>query len=189
MADWDRWGIQRRVAGAHHYRLDGLTDLLWRCRGASVLDLGCNRGGVSMDFANYGATLVHGVDNSEKCIDVCREIFADVRNVESQFECQDLTHGTASLQCFGGRSYDIVAMLATYHKLKRAMPEHRMTGMIKWLGEHTLHWFAWRGTVDQHDANDAEIIALDRDLGSVGLKRIHHSFISTELGVAAIWAR
>lgn len=189
MVDRDPWGVQRRVVGMHDYRLDGLTDLTLRARGASVLDVGCNRGMVAMEFANNGAALVHGCDNYGKGIETAREIFADVRSVESRFECVDLTHGAASLDVFGDRKYDIVLLLATYHKIKRAMPDHRLPGLIKNLGERTLRYFAWRGTKEQHAENDAEIEALDKMLDEVGLKRIHISYIATDLGVAGIWAR
>lgn len=189
MVDRDRWGVQRRVIGMHDFRLDGLTDLTLRARGASILDLGCNRGMVSMEFANNGAALVHGCDNYAKGIEVAREVFADVRTVSSQFEVCDLTHGAESLSAFGDRQYDMVLMLATYHKLKRKMPDYRLSGLVKHLGQRTLQYFAWRGTRDEHDANDAEIVTIDRDLLDVGLKRIHTSYISAELGVAAIWER
>lgn len=189
MVDRDPHGVQRRVIGMHDFRLDGLTDLTLRARGASVLDLGCNRGMVSMEMANNGAALVHGCDNYQQGIETAREVFADVRSVVSQFEVCDLSHGPASLEPFGDRRYDMVLMLATYHKLKRHMPDYRLSAMMKHLGERTLRYLAWRGTRDDHNANDAEIVALDNDLNEVGLKRIHTSYISTELGVAAIWAR
>jgi 2-polyprenyl-3-methyl-5-hydroxy-6-metoxy-1,4-benzoquinol methylase len=49
-ADWSEYGMQRRVAGIHDLRLDGMTDILQRVRGRQTLDLGCNRGLVSYDF-------------------------------------------------------------------------------------------------------------------------------------------
>lgn len=189
MVDRDPWGIQRRVIGMHDYRLDGLTDLTLRARNASVLDLGCNRGMVSMEMANNGATLIHGCDNYAKGIETAREIFADVRSVQSQFEVVDLTVGPEALEPFGNLRYDMVLMLATYHKLKRAMPDYRLTNLVKHLGERTMQYFAWRGTRDEHDANDLEIKTIDRDLGQIGFNRIHLSYVSTELGVAGIWSR
>lgn len=188
MVDRDPWGVQRRVVGMHDFRLDGLTDLTLRARGTSVLDLGCNRGMVSMEFANNGAALVHGCDNYEKGIEVAREIFADVRMVSSQFEVCDLTIGAAALNVFGDRRYDMTLILATYHKLKRAMPPDRLADLVKEVGRRTMRYFAWRGTANQHDANDREIENLDRDLADVGLKRIHTSYIA-DIGVACIWER
>lgn len=189
MVDRDPYGIQRRVIGLHHWRLDGISDLKLRAPGCSVLDLGCNRGRASLEMADAGATLVHGCDNYAKGIEACREFFADLRAVSSQFEVVDLTDGAAALNVFGDRQYDITLMLATYHKLKRNMPDHRLSGLIKELGRRTIKYLGWRGTKDQHVSNDSEIVAIDKDLAEVGLTRIHTSYIATELGVAAIWAR
>lgn len=189
MVDRDPNGIQRRVVGVHDLRLDGLTDLTLRCRGASVLDLGCNRGAVCLELAYNGARLLHGCDNYEKGIEAAREIFADIRMVQSRFEHCDLTEGAAALNVFADNRYDMTFLLATYHKLKRAMPEDRLSGLVKEIGRRTDRYFGWRGTADQHEANDREIAAMDRDLREVGLTRIHTSYIATELGVAAIWAR
>jgi hypothetical protein len=189
MADWDPNGVQRRVVGLHDLRLDGLTDLTLRCRGASVLDLGCNRGVVCLELAYNGARLLHGCDNYLKGIETAREVFADIRMVQSRFEHCDLTHGSASLNVFGDQRYDITLLLATYHKIKRKMPADRLSGLIKEIGRRTVRYFAWRGTADQHEENIREIEAMDRDLAETGLTRIHTSYIATELGVAAIWAR
>jgi SAM-dependent methyltransferase len=186
--DRDKWGVQRRVAGEHNYRLDGLTDLLSRARGASVLDLGCNRGMVALDFANNGATIVHGIDNAPDCIDVCRGVFADIRNVQSHFEAGDLTQGPASLDPFRGQQYDFVLMLATLHKLRREMSDSRVAELIFYLADRTNGFFAWRGTQAQHRENETELKALDGHLNAGGFKRIHTSHISA-LGVAAIWER
>lgn len=188
MVDRDPWGVQRRVIGMHDFRLDGLTDLTLRARGASVLDLGCNRGMVSMEFANNGAALVHGCDNYEKGIETAREIFADVRIVASRFEVCDLTIGAAALNVFKDQRYDMTLILATYHKLKRDMPPDRLAGLVKEVGRRTIRYFAWRGTANQREANHREIENIDRDLADVGLKRIHTSYIS-DIGVACIWER
>lgn len=189
MVDRDPFGVQRRVIGMHDYRLDGLTDLTLRARGCSVLDLGCNRGMVCMEFANNGAASVAGCDNYEKGIEVAREVFSDVRSVASQFEVCDLTKGPNELRVFGQYNYDMVLMLATYHKIKRKMTDDALSALMRDLGSRAARYFAWRGTKDQHEANVEEIVKLDKDLGSRGLTRIHTSHISTELGVVAIWAR
>ena len=181
--------VQRRVAGYHDFRLDGMTDLVLRCRGKSVFDIGCNRGMVGFEFAMNGAKLVHGCDIFEEGINTAREVFADVRAVESRFEVVDLTGGPKALSVFGGQQYDITLCLATYHKLKRIMPAADLTALLQYFGKATKGYFGWRATSDKPAENDDEIIALDRDLQTVGLVRIHTSYISSELGVAAIWAR
>ena len=181
--------VQRRVAGHHNVRLDGISDLVLRAKGAAVLDIGCNRGMVGYEFATNGAKLVHGCDLYQIGVQTAREVFADLRSVESRFEVVDLSTGPSSLQVFGGQQYDIVLMLATYHKLKRVMPAERLTALIVQIGRLTKGYFGWRATSDKPDENDLEVEALDRDLGSVGLVRIQTSYISNELGVAAIWGR
>jgi len=179
--------VQRRVAGEHDFRLDGMADLLHRARGVSVLDIGCNRGMVGLEFARNGANKVHGLDIYEPGIAAAREVFADIRSVDSRFEVCDLTRGPEHLPLTG--NYDIVLCLATYHKLKRVMAADALSSLFVQFGSMTKGYFGWRATSDKPDENDQEMKALDRDLGDAGLRRIHTSYISTELGVAAIWAR
>lgn len=181
--------VQRRVAGFNNIRLDGMTDLVLRAKGKSVFDVGCNRGMVGYQFAEQGAAMVHGCDNYEKGIEAAREVFADLRFVESRFEVVDLTQGPRALGVFNSAGYDIVVCLATYHKLKRLMPERELSELMKFFGRWSRKYFGWRGTSDKPAENEQEIVMLDRDLADVGLKRIHTSYLSADLGVAAIWAR
>lgn len=180
--------LQRRVAGYHDVRLDGISDLLLRARDASVFDIGCNRGLVGFEFANNGARLVHGCDNYAAGIRTARELFADLRSVQSKFEVVDLTQGPDVLKVFGAAKYDVVLLLATYHKIKRVMPPKMLSDLIRHFGQSTARYFAWRSTESDHAANDDELAQLDLDLGTVGLQRIQTSYIS-DLGPAAIWAR
>lgn len=181
--------VQRRVAGVNELRLDGMTDLMLRAKGKSVFDIGCNRGQVSYQFAQHGAATVHGCDNYEIGIQTAREWFADMRFVESRFEVVDLTQGPKSVGIFNAAGYDIVLCLATYHKLKRLMPPAELTALMQYFGRWTKKYFGWRGTSDKPEENEQEIVALDRDFAAVGLRRIHTSYLSADLGVAAIWAR
>lgn len=178
----DKYRIERRVAGYHDIRLDGIGDLISRARGASVLDVGCNRGLVGFELANNGVKLVHGCDNYALGIQTASELFADLRAVESKFVVVDLTKGQEALEPFGDRRYDIVLLLATYHKLSRVMPVDMLSGLVRNLGERAIKYFAWRGY-------EAEIAVIDGDMKSVGMRRIHTSYISEDLGPAAIWAR
>jgi SAM-dependent methyltransferase len=184
-----KYAVQRRVAGVYNYRLDGMGDLLNRARGASVFDIGCNRGLVGYDFAINGAKAVDGCDIFEEGVETARQVFADIRGCESRFEVADLTKGPRALKAFDGREYDITLCLATYHKLKRIMTPEDLTALVQHFGRWTRGYFAWRGTSDKPAENDAEIKALDRDLGTVGFARIQTSYISAELGGCAIWAR
>lgn len=181
----DEYKIMRRVAGRHNYRMDGLTDLLVRAQGMSVLDIGCSRGMAGHDFANHGAKIVHGCELDKDAVFVARSVFADIRNVDSKFEVVDLTKPKA-LDGFNAE-YDMVLMLATYHKLKRVMPQSSLTELTRQLATKAKRYFAWRGTSEKREENEMEMRQLDRDL--VGMKRIHTSYISQELGVAAIWSK
>jgi SAM-dependent methyltransferase len=181
--------VQRRVAGPNDNRLDGMRDLLARAKGRSVFDIGCNRGQVGNDFYANNAAMVHGCDIYELGITVARETFADRRDVEARFEVVDLTRGPSALGVFNMPSYDFVLCLATYHKLKRLMPPAELTALMQFFGRWTRKYFAWRGTSDKPAENEQEIEALDRDLGATGLRRIHTSYLSSDLGVACIWAR
>lgn len=181
--------VQRRVAGYNNIRLDGMTDLVLRAKGKSVFDIGCNRGMVGYQFAEQGAAVVHGCDIYETGIQTAREVFADLRFVEGRFEVADLTQGPKALSVFNANGYDIVLCLATYHKLKRLMSEADLSELMRYFGRWTRKYFGWRGTSDKPSENEQEIDMLDRDMGASGLKRVHTSYLSSDLGVAAIWAR
>lgn len=181
--------MQRRVAGYHDIRMDGMTDLVMRAKGCSVLDIGCNRGLVAFEFANNGAEIVHGCDLYSEGIEVARHLFADFRHVKSRFEVVDLSRGPDVMKVFERDNYDIVVMLATYHKIRRVMSKEALSALMVHFGRSTKHYFAWRATSDKPQENEQELEALDADLGSTGLQRIHTSYISKSLGVAAIWER
>ena len=182
--------LQRRVAGYHDIRMDGMTDLVCRAKGATVLDIGCNRGLVAFEFANNGATLVHGCDNFEPGLDIARGIFADLRNCESKFVNVDLTNGAPAMtDALGEQTYDIAVMLATYHKIKRGMGSAALSALMKHIGKRTNKYFAWRGTSEKPLENEEEMVQLDKDLLGVGFKRIHTSYISEWLGLCAIWRK
>lgn len=188
-------GLQRRVAGFHSLRLDGLTDLVLRAKGASVLDIGCNRGLVGFEMYYNGARLVHGCDNYEEGITFCRHLFADFRDVRTQFEVVDLTEGTKGLlKAFGDSSsygigqYDIVLVLATVHKLKRKMSEDDLYELVYLLGQSTHKYLGWRGVEPGKGDNEAELALMEDAMKEAGLSRVHYSELS-DLGPAAIWKR
>ena len=190
MVEKSEQGLQRRVAGYHDIRMDGMTDLVLRAKGASVFDIGCNRGLVAFEMANNGAAVCHGCDNFEDGIKTARELFADLRAVESHFGVVDLAEGpNAIANEFGAMQYDIVLCLATYHKLKRIMTAEALDALFVHFGQRTRKYLGWRGTGDKPKDNEEEIKQLDVTLGKTGLKRIHTSYISQTLGVAAIWSR
>lgn len=177
--------MMRRVQGDHDLRLDGISDLLTRARGATAFDIGCNGGRVSDEFARNGATRVMGCDIEHDAIIAARWLHRDYRCVPHRFEVVDLTGGEDAIRKAFGRDADlthsIVTCLATYHKLKRVMPAANLSKLMRFFGSKTTKYFGWRGYED-------EIPLLDMDLGAAGLKRIHTSLIS-DIQPAAIWAR
>ncbi len=178
--------LMRRVAGRHNLRLDGIYDLMHRARGASVLDIGCNRGAVAYEFAQNGATLCHGCDIYEPGIAAAREFFTDLREVKSQFEVVDLTK-PEPLKVFGDQRYDIVVMLATYHKLKRIMAGGELAALMRDIADRTVKWFGYKG-LRSHNESVEEIEILDAMFKPKGLERVQTSFICRE-GPTVIWQR
>lgn len=174
--------VRRSGVGSHDIRFDGLSDLLLRARGASVFDVGCNRGHVAFEFYCNGARLVHGCDIYGPGIAAARHWFAELPHVESKFEIVDLEKGPAAITAaFGSVGYDMVLLLGVYHKLKRAMLPDALLELVRYLGELSLSYFAWTGYAD--DLPTIEVALAPR------LRLVHWS----ELGIidrpAAIWKR
>lgn len=188
MVAFDPKNLQRRVAGFHDQRLDGVVDILSRCNGASVMDIGCNRGLVAQDFARNGARVIHGCDNFEEGIAVARHNFIDMRYVTKwQFEVVDLTLGPSSLAPFGVAQYDIMVMLATFHKLRRIMTIEKLEELVHHFGKRTEKFFVWRGTTPKAETFD-EFEVIDGMLHRAGLKNVQRSEIS-DIGPAGIWLK
>ena len=175
--------LMRRVAGDHDLRLDGISDLLSRARGATHFDFGCDNGDVCHEFARNGARRVMGCDIDHDSVVTARRQHANYRCVAHRFEVVDLAGGYAAMkQAFGKDAdlkHDIVTMLATYHKIKRKMDAAALAELMGWIGGRTVKYFAWRGY-------EEEIPIIDKQIA--GLTRIHTSLIS-DLGPCAIWAR
>jgi len=184
----------RRVIGKHSVRLQGLSDLFLHAPGASVLDVGCNRGVQLYDMYLHGARLLHGIDLAPDAIENARALFADEVGAQCQFEVGDLTRGAAALAPFGDGGYDIVMMIATYHKLARApskpyqelgakgMTAQELSDFMRHLGSRTQKFFAFKAP------NMDAFGQVDRDLSDAGLKRIATSAICS-IGPAGIWRR
>lgn len=171
--------LHRRCRGYHDLRLDGMSDLLHRASGASVFDLGCNRGLVGFEFANNGATEVHGCDNYVEGITTAKHLFADLRNCESKHEVVDLSKGVGELmKHFPDRKYDFMIMLAIYHKLERVMSDHDLHTLVAHLARSTTRYLAWRG----HHSDRFQSM-----LKGVGMKLVQWSDLDGNLEHAEIW--
>jgi len=187
VADWTDKGVQRRVISYSGFRLDGLGDLLPRARGASVLDIGCNRGHVSFDLMHHGALVLRGCDNSEDAIRHANELFADYRHADARFDVIDLSKDIP----FPAERFDIVLYLAVHHKLKRAMEFSKLQELVLDLASRCNRFFVWRG--DREQLKEIEPLLRLR-----GFKRVHYSeiceimlpqFKEPVMQPAAIWAR
>lgn len=177
--------ITRRAAGFHDNRLDGLTDLVMRARGATVLDIGCNRGGVLFEMFCNGATTVHGVDIDRGCVMVAREWFADFRNVDARFENIDAARGgVAGIDsAFAGEfktRYDIIIMLDTVHKIRRQIDVQAFEELMRSIARKTGTYFAWRG-------HPEEAPILDKLM--IGFERVHYSKLVPDMNPCGIWQR
>lgn len=172
---------QRRVMGLHDIRFDGLSDLLLRARGASVIDIGCNRGHVAYEFAINGARLVHGCDIDAASIQAARIWFSELPHCQSQFEVADLEKGPVSLKPFGTGGYDIVLFLGVLHKLKRVMKDEALVALIAALADRAMTYFVWSGYEEDLEPVDKII--------SVRFKLIHRSELALPGRPAAIWRR
>jgi SAM-dependent methyltransferase len=179
-----RQKIPARALGWYCDKLDGLSDLLARARGASVLDIGCNRGLISLQFAIAGADAVHGCDIFEPGVQIARQNLSEFP-AASRFEVVDLTGGAPALEDAFGLSYrskyDIVLLLAVYHKLRRVMAREDLTALVWHLAARTGKYFAYRSLPE-------EVEELDAILTDAGLRRVQFSEISMVMeNPAAIW--
>jgi len=189
---WTDKGVQRRIISHSGFRLDGLGDLLPRAAGASVFDVGCNRGHVCFDLMHHGASVLHGCDNSAETIRHANELFADYRHAQYKFEVVDLSIGGAAItKAFGEQRYDLTLMLAVYHKLRRVMPLHELVELVGFLAERTTKFFVWRGSREELPEFEPTLIA-------EGFRRVHYSeiceimlreYTETVAQPAAIWSR
>jgi len=178
--------LTSRTAGYFNDRLDGAGDILHRARGASILDIGCNRGMVAFQFVAAGASLVHGCDVYEEGLKTAREVFAEWP-IPSRFEYVDLIGGPCAVsKAFGSeyrRHYDIVLYLAVHHKLKRVMEAAPLDSLVRHLVGRAGKWFLWRGFLEQFD----EISAAANESGLV---LVQTSNISQAVrNHIAIWTR
>jgi len=184
---------RQRVCRFHDAIMDGMSDLLVRADGASVLDLGCNRGLAGYAMACNGARLVHGIDLAPDAIEICKGIFADLVECRGEFIVGDLTRGISCLAPLGEGNYDIIMLIGTYHKIQRppskaykdlgavGMSAEELSAFITALGMRTTHYFAFRDTIGFFPQ-------IDSDLAKAGLRRVHTNEMSKN-GPSGIWQR
>ena len=176
----------QRGGGTHGFyeeRLSGLRDLLPYGYGASVLDIGTNHGLVALEFARYGASLVHGCDSHQAGVNAAREIFTEIR-IPSRFEVLDLATGPAALELTFGThylsQYEIVLFLGMYHKLKEQTSDGTIAELIHHLVSRTARYFAVRTIF---------IEEVGLILAEAGLRKVHFSALTSVVGPMEIWQR
>lgn len=177
----DEAHITRRVVGFHDYRLDGLSDLLMRAHGASVIDVGCNKGHAAWEFVANGARLVHGCDIHAPSIVAAKHWFAEIPHCETRFEVVDLSKPDP-LAVFGADGYDIVLFIGVYHKLVRVMESKALEALLLDLGKRALQYLAFMGYPEH-------LQAIDDAMKRSGLRRIHTSELAYPNRPAAIYKR
>ena len=175
----------RGTAGHHSDGLAGITDLLGYSHGASVFDIGCNRGLLGFEFARSGAALVHGCDLFETGIKTAREVFSEME-AKSRFEIVDLTKGPSALSVAFGNDYqaqyDIVLFLAIYNKLRAQMPRDELHALIRHIVDRTRTFLACR-------VRHEEMEEVDAIFTGFGLRRVQLSTISKNTGPVGIWQK
>src|SRR5690349_21167118 len=128
-------GVQEgHVDFARQFR--GLEIVRAEASGASILDLGCAEGLISLEMVKAGAALVHGVELEAKRVETARSLFAAHPQAKSMFIAHDLnrfpelflTH-TADSEWKDStlrNRYDIVLCLAIAMKLAQPAPFLRL---------------------------------------------------------------
>ncbi len=179
-------GVDPRQSGHQTDRLDGVGDILRRARGASLLDIGTNRGLVAYEFAWHGASVVHGCDIYQAGITTATEVFATMP-CDSRFVCADLVGGPVSLErAFGGdylKMYDIVLFLAVYQKIRDMMTTVERANLLEHLASRTARYFVFRDWI----SNYPEVID---QLKRAGLYQVHYSLLGPfARSAASIWTR
>lgn len=115
-----KWNLDRQMAGLEVIRR--------ACAGATVLDLGCAEGLISLELARAGARLVHGVELEVPRVQVAEQLFKQrCPDVTRQFIAWDLarfdelylgaTADSRPATAYLRTRYDIVLCLAIAQKL------------------------------------------------------------------------
>jgi len=177
----------RALFGYHIDRMNGLSDFLPMARGKTVLDVGCDRGLISLAFAMNGATLVHGCDKYAMGVQSARQVLNEA-GTTAHFEVVDLTGGFKALQeAFAGdlhERYDIVLFLSMYHILKNRMADDQLLDLVRTLIERSGRYFIYRRSATQQGYQ-----LMDRLVEDSGLVLTHYSWFSKNVGPLLIYER
>lgn len=177
----------RYLFGYHADRVAGLSDVMPLMRGMTVLDVGCDRGLVSLTFGLNGAKLVHGCDKYASGVETAREVFAETA-VESRFETVDLTGREDALRAAFGADlrdrYDVVLFLSMYHILRQQQPHEAVLDFVQSLIDRTGRYFIYRKSVTEKGYE-----RMDELVRESGLVQVHYSWLSRVAGPLLVYER
>ncbi|MGM7700726.1 class I SAM-dependent DNA methyltransferase [Pseudalkalibacillus sp. Hm43] len=91
-----------------------INDLIGSPKGDRILDLGCGDGLFGKELLERGAVHYHGIDGSERMVELARKGFEDTR---VEFQCRSL-EGLKLQQ----NHYDLVVSRLVFHYLKDVQP-------------------------------------------------------------------
>jgi hypothetical protein len=153
--------LQRRVAGYHDFRMDGMTDLVLRAQGKSSSTSAAT---AAWSASNSPATAPNGAWLRQLRARHPGRARSVRRSAQGRQPVRDRRpdRRRGGAEAFGAKKYDITLCLATYHKLKRIMEPAELSALMQHFGKATKGYFAWRGTSDKPDENEQELYALDR---------------------------
>lgn len=95
-------------------QLIGLDPLFEIAEGATILDLGCAEGLISLELMGHGAALVHGVETVGSRVETARRIFGARA---AAFFVADVGHFAVAPPAGLLPRYDLVLLLSIAHKL------------------------------------------------------------------------
>lgn len=128
-------------------RFAGLSYMLERAQGLTVLDFGSCDGLISYEFARHGASLIHGFELAKPGVRFAQELFRDVpitavftrANLAKRPELFLSEH--KAILC---ERYDVVLFLGMYHQLISQMSKEDLDDLVRFLLSRTERWFAVR---------------------------------------------
>jgi 2-polyprenyl-3-methyl-5-hydroxy-6-metoxy-1,4-benzoquinol methylase len=153
----------------------------------TVLDVGCDRGLVSLAFGLNGAKLVHGCDKYVEGVETARQVFAEA-GINSRFGPVDLTGGAGALRAAFGddlrERYDIVLFLSVYHILRQQQPREEVLDLVRYLIDLAGRYFVYR-----RSANEKGYEPMDNVVRESGLVQVYYSWLSRDAGPLLIYER
>jgi len=106
---FEKLGKIRSHRGNTRGRINQILDIV-DVKGKTVLDIGCNVGGISLGMAEAGASYVMGVDYDKESIDIAVEATKELEFTNANFDCENIDIN--SLKDI--KNYDIIIWLSQW---------------------------------------------------------------------------